>query len=365
MVCDRRESRRIVLEGVSLMANQLNLSQDAEYKKWLKDLKKRVIQTQIKAAIQVNSTLLHFYWELGEDIVQRQAKAVWGDGFLKQLSKDLMSEFPDIKGFSERNLKYIRQWVVFYSDETPIGQQLVAQITQIPWGHNLKIITKCDSVEEALYYVHTTREHGWSRDVLTNQIESGLWQREGQAINNFSNTLPTIQSDLAQQTLKDPYVFDFLTLRKQYNERELEQGLITHITQFLLELGAGFAYMGKQVPLQVGEREFYIDLLFYHARLHCYVVIELKAGDFEPEYAGKLNFYIKAVDEQLRKDGDEPTIGILLCQNKDKLVAEYALSDIQKPIGVSEYQLTQSLPEKLKSNLPSIEEIENELGGEG
>ena len=340
------------------------LSSNSEYRSWLKGLKHKVQQTQLRAAVQVNSTLLSFYWELGEDIVRRQAEANWGDGFLKQLSKDLMAEFPDIKGFSERNLKYIRQWYLFYSGQQAIGQQVVAQLTQIPWGHNLRIISKCQNLAEALYYVRNTIEHGWSRNVLTHQIESGLWQREGKVQSNFSSTLPAVQSDLAQQTLKDPYVFDFLTLTHDYNERELEQGLIEHITQFLLELGAGFAYMGKQVHLQVGQRDFYIDLLFYHARLHCYVVIELKAGDFEPEHAGKLNFYIKAVDEQLRKEGDAPTIGILLCKNKDKLVAEYALSDIQKPIGVSEYQLTQSLPDNLKSQLPSIEEIEQGLGGD-
>jgi len=245
-----------------------------------------------------------------------------------------------------------------------IGQQAVAQLVQIPWGHNLKIISKCQHSSEALYYVQKTRQHGWSRAVLTHQLESGLWQREGQAQNNFDSTLPAAQSDLARQTLKDPYVFDFLTLTQSYNEKELEQGLTDHITQFLLELGTGFAYLGKQVKLPVGQREFYLDLLFYHTQLHCYVVIELKTGSFEPEHAGKLNFYIKAVDEQLRTDGDAPTIGILLCKNKDKLVAEYALSDMQKPMGVSEYQLTQSLPENLQSTLPSIEDIEQELGGE-
>jgi len=331
-----------------------NLLQNAEYKNWLKDLKQKVLQTQLKAAIQVNSTLLQFYWELGEAIVQRQAQSNWGDGFLKQLSRDLMAEFPEIKGFSERNLKYIRQWVLFYANDKVIGQQAVAQLAQIPWGHNLKIISHCQNTKEALYYLENTLKYGWSRSVLTHQMESGLWQREGKAITNFSQTLPAPQSDLAQQTLKDPYIFDFLTLTKQHSERELEQGLIEHITHFLLELGAGFAYMGKQYPVQVGEREFFIDLLFYHTQLHCHVVIELKIGDFEPEHAGKLNFYIKAIDEQLRTEADQPTIGILLCKNKDRLVAEYALSDIQKPIGVSEYQLTQSLPENLQSKLPSI-----------
>jgi len=234
----------------------------------------------------------------------------------------------------------------------------------IPWGHNLKIISKSQSIEEALFYVKNTIKYGWSRAVLTHQIDSKLWQRKGKAISNFSKTLPATQSDLAQQTLKDPYVFDFLNLTNEYNERALEQGLVQHITQFLLELGAGFAYIGKQVPLQVGKRNFFLDLLFYHTQLHCYVVIELKTTDFEPEHAGKLNFYIKAVDEQLRKKGDQPTIGILLCKEKDKLVAEYALSDINKPIGVSEYQLTQSLPENLKSSLPSIDQIEAELFGD-
>ena len=343
--------------------NNINLSLSNDYKSWLKTLKQKVLTTQLKAAVQVNSTLLAFYWELGEDIVRRQAEANWGDGFLKQLSKDLMAEFPEIKGFSRRNLELIRQWYLFWNRSSAIAKQAVSQLVQVPWGHNLTISRKCQTETEALYYIRNTIEHGWSRNVLSHQIESNLWQREGNAVSNFTATLPQVQSDLAQQTLKDPYVFDFLTLSKSYNERELEQGLVEHITQFLLELGAGFAYMGKQVHLQVGQRDFYIDLLFYHAHLHCYVVIELKAGDFEPEYAGKLNFYIKAVDEQLRKEGDAPTIGILLCKNKDKLVAEYALSDIQKPIGVSEYQLTQSLPENLQSQLPSIEEIEQELGG--
>lgn len=271
-----------------------------------------------------------------------------------------MSEFPEVKGFSLRNLKYIRQWRQFYQNNE-FGQQAVAQLCQIPWGHNLAIVSKTQNIEEASFYISATLENSWSRSVLVHQIETGLFQREGKAITNFANTLPAIQSDLASQSLKDPYVFDFLTLAKAHSERDLEQSLVKHVTQFLMELGAGFAYMGKQVPIKVGEREFFLDLLFYHTRLHCHVIIELKITDFEPEHAGKLNFYIKAVDEQLRQPGDEPTIGILLCKNKDSLVAEYALSDINKPIGVSEYQLTQSLPDSLKPNLPSIEEIEAEL----
>jgi len=340
----------------------VNLKQN-DYKVWLGELKQKFQQTQLKAAVQVNSTLLEFYWSLGKDIVEKQADSTWGSGFLKQLSHDLMLEFPDVKGFSKRNLEQIRRWYLFWTEEGAIAKQPAAQLMQIPWWHNVVIVSKCNTWAEALYYVQQIQLNGWSRSVLTHQVESGLWQREGKAINNFESTLPAIQSDLAQQTLKDPYVFDFLTLSKDYNERELEQNLVKHITAFLLELGAGFAYVGKQVPLQVGERDFFLDLLFYHIHLHCYVVIELKTTDFEPEHAGKLNFYIKAVDEILRKEGDAATIGILLCKDKDKLVAEYALSDINKPIGVSAYQLTQSLPENLQSQLPSIEDIEQELAG--
>jgi predicted nuclease of restriction endonuclease-like (RecB) superfamily len=238
------------------------------------------------------------------------------------------------------------------------------QIGSNPLGPQSGYHFKCKDVAEALFYVWQTIENNWSRNVLTHQIESGLYERQGKAITNFDKTLPAPQSDLAQQIIKDPYNFDFLTLTENYKERELEQGLIRHVTRFLIELGAGFAYMGKQVPLQVGERDFFLDLLFYHTKLHCYVVIELKTGDFEPEFAGKLNFYIKAVDEQRRQKGDNDTIGILLCKKKDKLVAEYALSDINKPMGVSEYQLTQALPDNLKSSLPSIEEIEAEFSGD-
>ena len=349
---------------MSQSKNTVNLGKNSDYTLWLKELKSRVRQTQLKAAVQVNSTLLAFYWELGAEIVERQQQASWGDGFLKQLSKDMSAEFPEIKGFSLSNIKYIRQWYLFYQAEAVKSQQLVGQLVQIPWGHNLKVISKCRSVTEALYNVRQTAEHGWSRNVLTHQIESGLYQRDCKALNNFATTLPAVQSDLARQTLKDPYVFDFLTLTTDFSERELEKALIDHITHFLLELGAGFAYMGKQVHLQVGARDFYIDLLFYHAYLHCYMVIELKTGEFEPEYAGKLNFYIKAVDEQMRKEGDASTIGLLLCKDKDKLVAEYSLSDIDKPIGIAQYQLTRTLPENLQDQLPSVEEIVKGLEGE-
>jgi predicted nuclease of restriction endonuclease-like (RecB) superfamily len=370
-----------------------------EYHSWLIDIKQRIRQAQIKAAVQVNSTLLTFYWELGADLVERQKSAKWGSGFLKQLSADLMVEFPDIKGFSFNNLQYIKRWYLFYTngtlnpatgggrivqqdiseltetsklknvaqavpqlDKVSIQQQVVERLVQVPWGHNRVIISKCKDMTEALYYVNKTIENNWSRNVLTHQIESGLYHREGKAVTNFTDTLPAPQSDLAQQLIKDPYTFDFLTLTHDYNERELEKALIDHITKFLLELGTGFAFVGRQKVLQVGERDFFLDLLFYHTKLHCYVVIELKTGEFEPEYAGKLNFYLKAVDEQLRGDRDEPSIGILLCKSRDRVVVEYALSDIGKPMGVSEYQLTRALPDNLKPSLPSIEELEAQLG---
>ena len=347
-----------------------SLTYNKDYKKWLTDIKYKVRNVQLKAAVKVNTELLKFYWELGAEIVAKQTKAKWGTGLIDRLSKDLMSEFPDMKGFSRSNLMYIQKWYLFYTKnkaivQQPVGQfvqQAVAQITQIPWGHNIAIISKCKNIKEALYYARNTAEYNWSRSVLIHQIESELYKREGKVINNFSLTLPKPQSDLAEQTLKDPYIFDFLGMTGKYKERDIENALIDHVTQFLIELGTGFAYLGRQMPLQVGGRDFFIDLLFYHTKLHCYVVVELKTIDFEPEHAGKLNFYLTAVDKQMRSNQDAPTIGILVCKRKNKIVAEYALSDIKKPIGVSEYKLTHSLPKKLKSSLPTIKEIETELG---
>lgn len=340
-----------------------------EYRVWVSELKSKVRQAQVKAAVKVNKELLLLYWSFGKDIVAKQVQSKWGDGLLVRLSRDLMAEFPEMHGFSLSNLKYMKQWYSFYSlgrigqqSVGQLGKQTISHITRIPWGHNIVIISKCRSIKEAIYYVKNTIREGWSRSVLVHQIESGLWGREGKAVTNFKSALPKSQSDLAQQTLKDPYVFDFLTIRKDFDERGLEMALVTHVTKFLLELGAGFSFIGRQYPMTVGSKEYYIDLLLYHARLHCYVVVELKTGDFEPANAGQLNFYIKAVDRQLRRKGDGPTIGLLLCKNRDKLVAEYALSDIHKPIGVSEYQLSHSLPKKFISILPTVAEIEEELG---
>lgn len=340
---------------------------NADYSAFMKDVKQRIQTAQIKAAVRVNQELLTLYWDLGEQIIEKQRDAQWGDGFLRQMSSDLQAEFPGLTGFSFTNLKYMRQWVSFWRQAVAeIVQQPVAQIGpqlvgQIPWGHNLLIINKIKNCDEALFYVRKTIENNWSRAVLTHQIESGLYQRDGKAISNFEATLPAPQSDLAQQTLKDPYNFDFLMLRKRHDERELENALVDHVTKFLLELGAGFSYLGRQFQMEIGGDEFFIDLLFYHVRLHCYVVVELKTDKFKPEYAGKLNFYVSAVDGEMKGEQDNPTIGILICKSKNDTVVEYSLKDVNKPIGVSEYQITKSLPDELKSSLPSIEEIEVEV----
>ena len=353
-----------------------------EYRQWIVSIKKRIQASQIKAAIAVNRELLELYWFMGQQIIEREESAKWGDGFLKQMSQDLLNEFPEIKGFSHRNLKYMRQWVRFWSGSPAIGQQLAAQLPdskgqqvaaqltsdgkllafQIPWGHNMLLLDKLTDPKDAFFYVQKTIANNWSRAVLTHHIESKLHLREGRAINNFAATLPEPESDLAKQLLRDPYNFDFLTLTERHNERELEDGLIEHITKFLLELGAGFAYVGRQYKIEVDGDEYSIDLLFYHLRLHCYVVIDLKVVKFKPEFAGKLNFYVSAVDSQIRTEGDAATIGILICKSKSDIKVEYSLRDLNKPIGVSEYQITQNLPEQLRSSLPSIEQIEAEVG---
>lgn len=339
------------------------LTQDKTYSIWLKELKQKVRLVQIKAAVKVNSELLQFYWELGQSIVDKQKNAKWGDGFLKQLSIDLSSEFPGMKGFSKRNLELIRQWYVFYNQENLIAKQAVSQLVQIPWGHNIAIISKCKNIDEALFYIQKTIQNNWSRSVLTHHIESDLFKRKGKAITNFKVTLPAPQSDLAKETLKDPYNFDFLTITEKHNEKELEDALINHVTKFLLELGAGFSYIGQQYKLDIAGDEFFIDLLFYHVKLHCYVVVELKSVKFKPDFAGKLNFYVSAVDGVLKSEQDNATIGILICKSKNDTVVEYALKDVHKPIGVSEYIITKKLPDEFKSSLPSIEEIEAELSG--
>lgn len=338
-----------------------------EYKAWIEDIKKRIKQSQIKASVKVNYEMLDLYWDLGRNIVAKQINAKWGDGFLTTMSKDLKKTFPNMSGFSVQNLKSIRYWYKFYTTDEN-GLQAVSQIDMIekmvksiPWGHNLRIAYKCKSISEALFYVQKTMDNGWSRNVLEHQIDGGLYDRQGKAITNFQLKLPEPQSDLAEQTLKNPYNFDFLTLREEYDEKELEDALVNQITQFLLELGTGFSYLGRQVHIRVGESDFYMDLLFYHVRLHCYVVVELKTEKFKPEFAGKLNFYVTAVNKQMKGAQDNPTIGLLICKDKDDVVADYALDDISQPIGIAAYELTKVLREEFKSSLPTIEEIENEL----
>ena len=374
----------------------MNFVKDIDFKQWLVDLKTRIRQSQLKAMIRVNDEMLRLYWSLGHDIVVRQMDAVWGSGFFKQLSKELKVEFPDMQGFSVTNLKCCKYFYQFYSQDMQIRRQLGNElktairhqvgdelqlsenkeietfqqvvekldthpIFQIPWRHHVEIITKCKSVHEAMFYVQKIIQNGWSRAMLMNFMETDLYQRQGKALNNFDRFLPDVQSDLAKEILQDPYNFGWVSMTENYKEKELEGALIENITKFLLELGQGFAYVGRQYPIQVGDRERNIDLLFYHLDLRCYVVIELNVREFEPEYAGKLGYYITAINNQLKKDMDNPTIGLLIVKRKNNIDVQYSLESSSQPIGVSEYTLSKLLPENFKSSLPSIEEIEWEL----
>jgi predicted nuclease of restriction endonuclease-like (RecB) superfamily len=329
----------------------------SDYNKWLAELKDRIQQAQQRATLSVNCELIGLYWQIGKDILARQAAQGWGAKVIERLSLDLRSAFPEMKGFSRANLLYMRAFAEAWPDQS-IVQQLVGQL---PWGHNIVLLTRLKSQEWRLTYARRAIEHGWSRNVLGLHIETQSLEREGRAITNFELRLPKPQSDLARESLKDPYRLDFLGLGKEADERAIETALVQHITDFLIELGAGFAFVGRQVPLEVGGEEFFIDLLFYHLKLRCYLVIEMKAGAFKPEHAGKLGFYLSAVDSQVKHPDDQPTIGLLLCRDKNNVVAEYALRDSNKPIGISEYQLVQSLPKILQTNLPSIEQIEAEF----
>jgi predicted nuclease of restriction endonuclease-like (RecB) superfamily len=344
----------------------------AGYKTLLKDLKQRIKRAQIKASLAANSELIRLYWDIGKTIVERQEKERWGRSVVERLSKDLRQEFPEIKGFSARNIWKMRAFYCAWSRRISIlpqpaaeldGENLPQVATEIPWDHNVTLVSKIKDPSERLWYAWQTLEHGWSRSVLVMHIESGLYKRQGKAITNFERTLPPPQSDLAQQTVKDPYVFDFLTMSDKAHERDIEMGLVDHVRRFLLELGDGFAFVGQQYPLEVGGENFYIDLLFYHIKLRCYVVIELKAQPFKPEHAGKMNFYLSAADDLLRHGDDQPSIGLILCKDKNKIVAEYAIRDIKKPIGVSQWKtkIVESLPKRLHGKLPSVQELEEEL----
>jgi len=329
------------------------------YADWLADLKTRIHSAQQRAALAVNRELVLLYWQIGQDILARQAAQGWGAKVIERLSQDLRSAFPEMKGFSRANLMYMRAFAAAWPDEK-IVQQAVGQL---PWGHNLVLLSQLKDPAQRLAYAESAIQHGWSRNVLNIHIETRLLERSGKAVSNFSTTLPAPQSDLARESLKDPYRFDFLGLSREAGERAIENALVKHVTEFLLELGAGFAFVGRQVLLDVGGDEFFIDLLFYHLKLRCYVVIELKGGKFKPEHLGQLSFYLTAVDEQIKHPQDNPTIGLLLCKSKNKVVAEYALRQNTQPLGVAEYKLIESLPPELATDLPSIEQIEQELTG--
>jgi len=365
------------------------------YAPWLTALKARVRSAQLQAAARVNHELLRLYWDLGRAIADRQKQAGWGAGIIPRLAADLHAEFPDMAGFSERNFGRMVAFYREYPDLFAILPQPAAQFdpvnrvalispppvakldladpaspllqplaAKLPWAHHVILLEKVKDLDARAWYMQAAVEHGWSRSVLAVQIAQRAHRRAGKAVTNFAATLPPPQSDLAQQTLRDPYVFDFLTLSTAARERELEQGLIDHVQQFLVSLGAGFAFVGRQVHLEVGGEDYYLDLLFYHLKLRCFVVIDLKAREFTPEAAGKMNFYLSAVDAQLRHRDDQPSLGLLLCREKNRLTVEYALRDVKKPIGVAEWRtrLVASLPKKLRSSLPTVAQIEASLG---
>ena len=335
-------------------------AKDEEYLSFVGKLKEKIRSIQVRAALNVNSKLIELYWYIGRKILVEQAQKGWGYKVIDQLAFDLSQEFSDMKGFSVRNLKYMRKFAYIFTDNK-IVQQLAAQI---PWGHNLMLMDKAASQDEYLWYAKQTIIYGWSRNILMHQMELSLYkrQKEQSKISNFHVTLPKPQSDLAEQTLKDPYVFDFLSIGKGAYEREIEKELTKHIQKFLLELGSGFAFIGNQYHLEIEGEDYYVDMLFYHLKLRCYIVIELKAKHFKPEYAGKLNFYLSAIDDKLKGEHDNPTIGIILCKDKGgKVKGEYALRGVGKPIGLAEYKIIQSIPKELKTELPTIEELEEEL----
>ena len=359
----------------------------SDYPSLLKRVKECIRHAQSRAIMLANSEMIHLYWNVGRLLIERQASQGWGAGVLRRLAHDLLNELPEVKGFSERNLKLMTQFCREYPHLLPIGQQAVAQLTsgqysrneqtkpshdkvftirqqpvaQLPWGHNVLLMQRVKSPTIRLWYMRETLLHGWSRNVLELMIKRETHRRQGNAITNFRDKLPAHQSDLVSHALKDPYIFDFMTMTEPFHERELETQLLRHLEKFLIEVGQGFAFVGRQYHVQVGGDDFYIDLLFYHLQLRCYVVIDLKKGAFKAEYAGKVNFYLNVVDDKLRHPADNPSIGLILCQDRNRVVAEYALRGLQKPIGISEYEITRALPKGLKSSLPSIKEIEAEL----
>jgi predicted nuclease of restriction endonuclease-like (RecB) superfamily len=329
----------------------------SDYQAFLRNIKTRVQQAQLRAVVAVNKELILLYWYIGKEILARQEKEGWGTQVIDRLSADLHAPFPQLKGFSVRNLKYMRSFAETYPKQQFV-QEALAQIT---WYHHITLIEKVKDEQERLWYIQQTIEHGWSRNVLLHHIDTSLFHRKGTAVTNFKTTLPALDSDLATDVLKDPYVFDFITTSDENKERHLQQALLANIRRFLLELGVGFTFVGSNYHIVVGNEDYYIDLLFYHIRLRCYIVIELKTGGFKPEYVGKLNFYMTAIDRQVKEPEDKKTIGIILCKTKNKVTAEYALSNIQNPMGVATYQTSEALPEDLKGKLPDIKELEAHL----
>ncbi len=334
---------------------------DEEYQNWIVDLKKRYKQSQIKAAIKVNSELIQFYWSLGRDIVKMKSESKWGSKFYETLSKDLKEAFPDATGFSIRNLKYMKQFYELFS-KNEIVQQVVAELSMVPWGHIIIIISKANNdSKKALFYIKKTIENNWSRSVLSCFLDTNLYERSQDKLTNFKATLPEINSDLANELIKDPYNFNFLAIDDRYTEKELKDALINNIQKFLLELGTGFAFIGREYRLQVGQTEQFLDMLFYNTQAHAYVVLEVKTTTFKPEFVGQLGTYVVAVDHILKTERDEKTIGILVCKDKDNVLARYSLDSSSQPLGVSSFELSKLIPENFKSSLPTVEEIENEL----
>jgi predicted nuclease of restriction endonuclease-like (RecB) superfamily len=328
------------------------------YAEFIHTLKQEIATARTRAYLSVNKEMIMLYWRMGSQILERQDKEGWGAKVIESISKDLQIEFPGMKGFGTRNLKYMRKFAEEYSDQS-IVQEMLAQLS---WYHNLTLLDKVHSSQERLFYINKTLENGWSRNVMVLQIERDLYNRQSKAITNSKDKLPEAHSDLAQNTLKDPYLFDFLTIGEKFQEKEIENELVKHIEKFLLELGAGFAFVGRQYKLSIGEEDYFIDLLFYNFKIRSFVVVELKSGAFKPEHTGKLNFYLSAVDDILKHKDDNPSIGLLLCKDKgERIKAEYALRDINKPIGLAEYQIVENLPEHFKTSLPSIEELEVEF----
>lgn len=326
----------------------------ARYNAFFNALKVRIRTAQLRASLAVNQELMLLYWHIGREILKRQQEEGWGSKVVSKLAQDLKREFPDMKGFSRTSLLYMRAFAEAYPDEAIVQRSA----GQIPWRHNQVLLDKLKKLEERLWYAQKSLEGGWSRDILVMQIESGLYDRQGGAITNFERTLPKPQSDLAQQIVKDPYALDFLTLSDDAQERDLERGLVSHIRDFLMELGTGFAFVGSQYSLEVSGKEYRLDLLFYHIPLHRYVVIDLKMGEFEPQHSGQMSFYVTAVDNILRTERDDPTIGIILCKSKDRTTVEYALQGSNQPIGVSSYQFQSKLPPALEKSLPTAEQLE-------